>query len=516
MSAKSPLPPAAQTLRLMADMLDFRYDPYTWVMYAFPWGNPNGPLANRKGPNEWQTEELKRIGEHVRNNVRLMAEGKDPSTYKLAVVSGRGVGKSTFVAWMTLWMLSVHFGSSTIISANTFTQIADKTYAEIGKWLSMLINRYWFEDTQMSIKPAAWFQDALQKSRQIGSKYYYANGVLWNEDSPDSFVGAHNELGMLVIFDEASGIPENIWTASRGFFTEKSPFRFWLVFSNPRSNTGAFFDCFHSDRDNWNRRHIDARTIKELDQKEFQEIIKKFGEDSDEARIEVRGEFPHQGVRQFINRGIVADARAREYDKLDDHAPLCMGVDPARYGDDYTVIRFRQGRDARSFPPIKLKGADNMKVANTCAELIERHNPDAVFIDSGAGAGIIDRLREMGYIIYEVQFGGASGEEEYADHRTELWGKMREWLREAMLQEHDKELEDDLCGPEYEFTGASDKIKLESKEKMKKRGLHSPDDADALAVTFHAKVARKDLTISRRNSTRTPYKAKGRDYKIFG
>lgn len=497
-------------------MLDFRDDPYQFVLYAFPWGEKNTPLEFRKGPNNWQTEELKRIRDHIANNRKLVAEGKDPTTFKLAVVSGRGVGKSTFVAWMTLWMLSVHLGSTSVISANTFTQIADKTFAEIGKWRALSFNRYWFEETQMSIKPAEWFQAALVKSRQISSKYYYANGVLWNEDNPDSFVGAHNPLGMLVIFDEASGIPENIWTASRGFFTDKIVHRFWLVFSNPRSNTGAFFDCFHADRDQWNRRHVDARTISELDQAEFREIINKFGEDSDEARIEVKGEFPHQGVRQFINRGTVADARKRQLDKYDDHAPLLIGVDPARYGDDATVIRIRQGRDARSFPPVRLKGADNMKVANTVADMIQRLNPDGVFIDAGAGAGVIDRLREMGYVIHEVQFGSVSGEDQYSDHRTELWGRMREWLKEAMLPEHDTELEDDLCGPEYEFTGASDKIKLESKEKMKKRGLHSPDDADALAVTFHAKVARRDFNVSKRASNRQPVKAKGRGYKIFG
>jgi hypothetical protein len=133
-------------------------------------------------------------------------------------------------------------------------------------------------------------------------------------------------------------------------------------------------------------------TVEDLDQKVYNEIIAKYGEDSDEARIEVRGEFPKQGDRQFISRGIVADARVRELERYDDHAALLMGVDPARYGDDCTVIRFRRGRDARSIPAIKLKGADNMKVANECAHLIETLDPDAVFIDSGAGAGIIDRF----------------------------------------------------------------------------------------------------------------------------
>ena len=199
--------------------------------------------------------------------------------------------------------------------------------------------------------------------------------------------------------------------------------------------------------------------------------------------------------------GVVADAVLRELERYDDYAALLMGVDPARFGDDATVIRFRRGRDARSIPPVKLHGADNMKVANTVAHLIDQHNPDGVFIDAGAGAGIIDRLREMKYQVYEVNFGSASQVNEYSDHRTELWAKMRDWLPGAMLPD-DRDLIDDLCGPEYEFLGREDKLKLESKEKMKKRGLHSPDDADALAVTFHAKVSRYDLNTARNKPTR--------------
>lgn len=478
-----------------------------WVLFAFPWGSPGTPLEKYKGPRKWQCEEMNNMSAHIAQNKVLVANGQTPKVYKFAMTSGRGPGKSAFVAMITLWYMSCVLGGTAILSANNDTQLSGKTFGEIGKWRTLCLSGYWFEMNQKKLIPQPWFASELRRSKQLDDKYYYAEGVLWNEDNPDAFAGAHNDNGMLLIFDEASGIPQPIWEVSEGFFTEPSIYRFWLVFSNPRRNTGAFFECFHSHRNYWNTRKIDSRQVEGLDHAPLQEIISKYGEDSDTARVEVKGEFPSQGDKQFISRGLVAEATSREIDfdpsKFggERHSPLVIGCDPARYGDDSTVIRFRQGRDARSIPAIELKGADNMKVANILAEWIDKLDPDGVFIDAGAGAGIIDRLREMGYKVHEVWFGSVSEEPEFADHRTELWARMRDWLSGGMIDGNPK-LQDDLCAPEYEFAGREDKIKLEAKEKMKKRGLSSPDHADALAVTFHAKLARKDLRTGRTQGVR--------------
>lgn len=512
--SKEALPPTKQTERLMELLWSpmIKDNPYAFVMAVYPWGQEKTPLANQKGPRSWQKEELLSIAAHIKENKRLVAAGKDPKVYKLAVSSGRGVGKSALVAWVTHWMMSCHIGSTTILTANTDSQLTNKTFGEIGIWFTLAINSYWFERVQKGVMPAPWFAEAMKKQLKIDNQYYYAKGELWNEDSPDAFAGAHNMIGMLLIMDEASGVPKPIWTVSEGFFTEKSVYRFWLNFSNPRSNTGAFHECFTLHRDYWRTRKIDARTVEGLDRAVYDEIIAKHGEDSREARVEVRGEFPAQGDRQYISRSVVADACVRQLDKLDDYAPLVMGVDPARYGDDSTVIRFRKGRDARSYPPVVMKGASNMEVANKCAALIEEFNPDAVFIDSGAGSGIIDRLKELGFHVFEVIFGSSPEDPKYFDHRSELWARMAEWLSGSMIgneRDEDKKLVEDLVGPEYEIMGREDKIKLESKEKMKKRGLPSPDNADALAVTFHAKVARRDWNAARKSPHRAARKAKG-------
>ena len=514
---------AKDTMAIMSNMWHptIKDDVLKWVMYSFPWGVPNTPLEKYKGPRKWQQEEMQRMTEHIKENKARVIRGELPTVYKFAMTSGRGPGKSAFVAMVTLWYMSCVLGGTAILSANNDTQLTGKTFGEIGKWKTLCLSGYWFEMTQKKLTPQPWFSSELKKHKHLDDKYYYAEGVLWNEDNPDAFAGAHNDNGMLLIFDEASGIPTPIWTVSEGFFTEPSVYRFWLTFSNPRRNTGAFFECFHSHRNYWNTRKIDSRDVEGLDHGPLNEIVKKYGEDSDTARIEVKGEFPSQGDKQFINRSLVADAICRDLyvnptdQSVDRHAPLVIGCDPARFGDDSTVIRFRQGRDARSIPAIELKGADNMKVVQVLTHWIDKLDPDGVFIDAGSGSGIIDRMREMGYKVHEVWFGSAPEEPEFADHRTELWSRMREWLSGGMIDNNQK-LADDLCGPEYEFAGREDKIKLEAKEKMKKRGLSSPDHADALAVTFHLKLARKDIRTARDAKTGRRQPQAVSNYKPFG
>ena len=499
MKAIAGIPPANEINDTMQMLYSdyFRDNPLAYVLWSFPWGKKGTPLERfPKGPRQWQRDELEAIAEHIKENKARVVRGEDPKVYKSATASGRGIGKSALVSWIVLWMMSTHYGSTTIVSANTDTQLTDKTFGEIGVWLAMALNSFMFESVQKSIKPAEWFAKILKDEMQIGSKYYYANGVLWNEDAADSFAGAHSQIGMLVIFDESSGIPENIWTVSKGFFTEKTIYRFWFAFSNPRSPTGAFFDCFNEAESGWKTRQINSLDVEDIDTSELEEIVRTKGADSYEARVEVFGQFPRQGDRQFIGRALVEDACNRELGRYDNNEPLLMGVDPARFGDDSTCIRFRQGRDARSIPPIEYKGLDNMQVVNIIIQQIYTHKPDAVFIDSGAGAGIIDRLRELGYKVFEVNFGSSSGELNYYDHRTELWGKMREWLGGGMI-DNNKKLKNDLCSPEKELVGRESKEKLESKEKMKRRGVKSPDHGDALALTFHCKVARRDLSTYR-------------------
>jgi hypothetical protein len=502
---------------LMVELWDaqLQSDPHAFAMFAFPWGKPNTPLEHMTGPRGWQKETFQEITRHIKSNDLRQAQKSLMEMWRSADASGRGIGKSALVAMLTLWFLTTRLGSTTIITANTEQQLKSRTMAELGKWAALSINSHWWEMQAMSLRPAEWYGEAIKRDLKIDLGYYYAAAQLWSEENPDAFAGIHNHHGVMLIMDEASGIPKPIWTVSEGFFTEPIPNRYWFVFSNPRRNSGAFFECFHKDRDFWRTRNIDSRTVEGTDRGTFDKIIKQYGEDSDQARVEVKGQFPRQGDKQFISREIIDNATTRE-PIPDPGAPLIMGVDVARYGDDSSVIRFRKGRDARSIPPIQYKGMDNMQLAYACADLIGKLNPDAVCIDAGNGTGVIDRLKELGFRVHEVWFGSKSTSPEWANKRTEMWADMRDWLNGGCIDAH-QELIDDLGGPEYKFFRNGDSLILESKEDMKARGMHSPDHGDALCLTFAVKVARADSRTSRRNMhTPQTRMAHGVEESVFG
>jgi len=188
-------------------------------------------------------------------------------------------------------------------------------------------------------------------------------------------------------------------------------------------------------------------------------------------------------------------------------------VDPARFGDDEAVIAFRQGRDANVIPWRKYKRCSTAELASSVAEFIDKCNPDATFVEGdGVGGGVIDILRAHGYRIIEVTAGGgAENKDAYINHRTELWGRVREWLPGATLPQ-DAGLADDLAAPRYDYS-LKGQLKLESKEKMKKRGYASPNNADALAMTFSRSVARRDQGTSRMK--RRGRVATGLDYAVI-
>ena len=510
MAKQQPHPDEQQ---LIHKMLEFQNDPLGFVMFAFPWGKPNTPLAKYHGPRQWQLDALKEMTEHLHKNHAKVAQGLTPELLKLARASGRGIGKSAFLAWISLWMFSCLPSSTVIVSANTEQQLKSTTFPEIRKWATMSINSRWFEHQAMSLKPAEWLTSTLKDTTGYDDAYWYIQARLWSEEAPDAFAGVHSQMGMAVLFDEASGIPGCIWPVAQGYFTDKTTHRFWIAISNPRNPSGEFFECFHGNRDQWNNATIDGRSVTENDPALYNDIIRQYGEDSDQARVEVYGQFPRQGDYQFIGRGPVDDARAR-VPTPDPGAPLLMGVDPARYGDDSAVIAYRKGRDATEIAYERFKSCSVTELAEYVARGIEKYNPDGVFVEGdGVGGGVVDVLKQAGYRVTEVKTGGGAQDKAmYGNHRTEMWGRMRDWLPSGSLPDLSV-LADDLCAPMYDFT-LKGQLKLEPKEKMKKRGHASPDYADALAMTFSRLVSRRDEVVSRRFSRKRV--AQDVEYDIFG
>jgi hypothetical protein len=469
-------------------------NPLAFVMYCYPWGEKGTPLENFTGPRKWQREILLDIAEHIKQN-----QGKvDFDVMREAVASGRGIGKSALVSWLEHWMLSTRIGATVIVSANSESQLRSVTWAEITKWLSMSINSHWFEVSATRVMPAKWLTELVERDLKKGTRYWGVEGRLWSAENPDAYAGVHNYDGVMVIFDEASGIDDSIWSVTSGFFTENTPHRFWLAFSNPRRNSGYFYEAFHSKREFWKNRNIDARQVEGTDKNVYEQIIDEYGSDSVQAHVEVYGMFPNASDDQFISVNVVEEAMQREKYK-DNTAPIIIGVDPARFGSDSTVIAVRQGRDVIAIK--RHKGDDTMETVGRVIEAIEEYQPALVNIDEGGlGAGVVDRLKEQRYKIKGVNFGNkAKNGMMYGNKRAEMWGDMREWLKSAAIPS-DRYLKSDLISPMMK-PDSKGSIFLESKKDMRARGLSSPDAADAIALTFAFPVAHREYTgiIQKRN-----------------
>jgi hypothetical protein len=451
-------------------------DPLRFVMGAFPWGEPETRLSDfPDGPEPWQKEILEQIRDGLIDINKAI---------QLAVASGHGVGKTALVCWIILWAISTKPDTRGVVTANTETQLKTKTWAELGKWFHMFIAKDFFSLTATAI----FAKDSAHE------RTWRIDMVPWSERNTEAFAGLHNkERRILVVFDEASAIPDIIWETTEGALTDANTEIIWCVFGNPTRNTGRFRECFPGQKHSkeWRSKQVDSREVSLTNKAQVDSWIGAYGEDSDFVRVRVRGVFPRTGEMEFISSEDVEAAAIRDIESFAND-PLVIGVDVARFGANETVIWFRKGRDARSTPPVRLRGASVVQVATKVSEVCQTYKVEAVFIDGGGvGGGVVDNVRALGIHCFDIQFGrkseslgfiwGADGER-YANKRAEMWGSMRSWLRTGSIP-HNADLKAQLVGPTYTYN-LKNEIVLERKEDMMKRGLDSPDLGDALALTF--------------------------------
>jgi hypothetical protein len=481
---------AEQEKQLMTELwsINIKDDPLNFVKFCFPWGMKDTPLEHFSGPRKWQEKILREITIHIQRNQSIDM----PEMFRMAVASGRGIGKSALVAWLVLWMLSTRLGSTIIITANTESQLRSRTWAELGKWMTLAINSHWWDKTATTIRPAKWFDEALKRDLKIDTGYYYAQAQLWSEENPDAFAGIHSNYGVCLIMDEASGIPAPIYSVSEGFFSEPTTDRYWFCFSNPRRNTGPFYDCFNSKRSYWKNLQIDSRDVEGTDKALFQKMLEQYGEDSTVARVEVMGEFPRADDDTVIPMDLIRAAIDRDV-TLTASEPIVWGLDVARYGGDNSALCIRQGNTV-----IDIQTFNSMDLMQLCGAVKNKYDdctalerPQEILIDViGLGSGVVDRLSEQNLPVRGINVAESpSTKNNYLNLRAELWFAIKDWLaqRDCRLP-NDDELVSELAAPSYKYTSTG-KIKLESKEEMRKRGIKSPDKADALALTMASSAA---------------------------
>ena len=465
---------------LIETVARFKDDPYGFVMWAFPWGEPNGPLRDDNGPDQWQTELLQDIGREIRQ--RGFDGFNAVLPIRQAISSGHGIGKSTTSGWLACWILSTRPDSVGTITANTFAQLTTKTWPAVTKWMRLSITAHWFnigaEKIAARQSPDTWFVTAQTCRRE----------------NSEAFHGQHAARSTSwYLFDEASAVPDEIWNAAEGGLTDGEPMIF--AWGNPTRNQGKFHRIvFGSERERWKHKIIDSRTAKFTNKVLIQEWIDDHGEDSDFVRVRVKGIAPRSGDLQFIDHERVWNAQKREAASFPDD-PLIAGFDPSGGGSAWNVIAFRRGLDARTVPAIRLPGeftrADRGPMLTKLTQILEEKSPEKkvamLFIDSAFGAVYVERLRAMGYDnVQEINFGSNSPDRHQANMRAYMWENMRVWLEKGSITS-EIVLENDLTGPQCD-RNRREQLVLESKQEMMKRGIASPDNADALALTFAAYV----------------------------
>ena len=465
--------------QLAEDLARFAHDPLAYSLYVWPWGE-DGDLSQAYGPRIWQREILEDIGDHLRSDKRY-------TPLQIAISSGHGIGKSALIAMVAHWGMSTCPDCRIVITANTGTQLDTKTWPEVSLWFRRSLNAHWWDVKATSISAK---DDEHHKTWRI-------DAITWSENNTEAFAGLHNKgKRIIVIYDEASAIADKVWEVTEGALTDEDTEIIWLAFGNPTQNTGRFRECFGRYKHRWITKQIDSRTVDGTNKEQLNKWISDYGEDSDFARVRVRGEFPRAGSTQFIAGDIVSEARKR--DVVPDGWKI-LSVDVARFGDDQTVIGLRQGKKLTILE--RLRGLDTMQVAmRVCAQMKE-HTPRSTVIDGdGVGAGVVDYVKmhmEQWFKdnapcrMVDYHGGGRPDDPEmYFNARAENWGRLRQWLKDGGSIPDDPEIEADLTGIEYMFS-AKNQIQLERKEDLKKRGLASPDIGDMMAMSFSPHPAAK-------------------------
>lgn len=322
---------------------------------------------------------------------------------------------------------------------------------------------------------------------------------LYGADNADALRGLYFDGAVL---DEVADMRPEVWgEVIRPALADRKG---WAVFIGTPKGINMFSELyFHAVADDdWYAAIFRASETGIIDAEELRQMKQTMTESQIAQELEC--DFSAAVDNVLLSVAEVQEACGRHL-RPEDYgmAGKVIGVDVARYGDDRSVIFKRQG--LASFDPVVLRDVDNMELAAVVAKHIDQWAPDAVFIDAGRGEGVIDRLRQLGYSVVEVQFGGKATDRRFANKRSEMWSDMADWVKSGGVIPDHPELKTDLCVPTYTYKNAQGKFMLESKDHIKERGMKSPDVADALALTFAHPVAPKDFYGNQAHHTEVEY-----------
>ena len=400
---------------------------------------------------------------------------------RVAVKAGNGLGKGFCAAVAVLWFLYAHRDQAIVLStAPTFRQVRHILWRQIHRLY----------------RPAAeTLGGKMLDTRWELSDDRYAMGL--SADSADQFQGFHSP-NMFIVVDEAEGVSDEIYEAVESVMTSADPLL--LLIGNPTTMEGAFRRAFFEERGLYR-----AVTISALESPNVQagrvvfpglttatwveERREIWGEENPVYRARVLGEFPEQGEDTLFSLRNIESA----VDRLppspaaegDGTEPVVLAVDVARYGSDRSVILRRRGDRVEDIQV--LRQMDTMQLAARVAASIREHEQVQLHIDEvGVGAGVVDRLRELGHRVRGINVANRARQERtYLNLRAEGYWTLAERFNTGRISiPSDNQLIGELAAMRYGYDKQTNRLKIESKDDMRKRGLPSPDIADALMLAF--------------------------------
>ena len=399
---------------------------------------------------------------------------------KISVRSGHGVGKSTASSWAMLWYFMTRSPVKVVVTAPTSSQLYDAMFAELKRWINTMPLPL---QGLLTVKQERIEFNAAPTEMFISARTSRA-------EQPEALQGIHSDNVMLVA-DEASGVPEQVFEAAAGSMSGHNAVT--LLLGNPVRSSGFFYDTHTRLSDEWTTFQVSCKDSPRVSEEYIQEMATRYGEDSNVYRIRVLGEFPKGDDDTVIPMDLLEQAVNRDV-APSLHAPIVWGLDVARFGSDRSALCKRQGNAV--IEPIKTwKNLDLMQLTGAVVAeyqaLGPSQQPREILVDSiGLGAGVVDRLRELGLparginVAESPAMGGT-----YRNLKAELWYRAKAWLeaRDCTLV-RDEVLIAELATVRYSFT-SNGKVQIEGKDEIRKRGLPSPDKADAFVLTFAGDAA---------------------------
>ncbi len=470
--------------------------PLLFVQEAFDWSKVSKP-----GPSEQQAKALASFAKDKRTSIR----------------SGHGTGKDAFASWIILWFMSTRAYPKVACTAPTARQLADILWSEISKWLriSVLQDEFVLQKDKMFHKdaPKEWWCRAISPSVKATK-----------EEQAETLAGLHGEH-LLIVVDEASGVPDPVFIPLEGAMTQED--NRCLLIGNPTKNMGYFHESQFDPKISrlWNKFHWDSRFSENVTDAMVNYFRYKYGEDSNVWRIRVLGEPPLDDENTYIPLSWAIQCIGNPIE-VDETWPLYLGVDVARYGEDSSIILPRKGMVI--YPWDEFRGVNTIELARHILIPFADHDADGAGVDEiGVGGGVIDwhhtDPRGLGHKkVHGISTAWSANEpKKFYKLRDELWGIMRENCMHARYSFPDieakvggidvnlgHELANELSHPTYKFTNIG-AIQLESKLDMKKRGVASPNIADALAIseyfyTTAQRLWKKDKPRNRKSTQPMP------------